>query len=188
MNIAREDIARGYEPVDKLDTNIMASRQALSKMGFPVIEINKIDAVAKTRKRFVEISRKLIKMSKKGKYTLEQVMSSPLAPISCDICGSSTGLGIANLSSPEQEEKIPPDWTLLHIGSPMQNNYKSIVIIPPGIVIDYQKGKVYIVCGTCQLILGLKATESGILIHSITEGTGYGFVDLDKVERLIKEY
>jgi hypothetical protein len=186
MNIKRQDIARGYEPVAKLDTNIMASRKALSKMGFPVMEIDKIDAVAKIRKRFVEISRKLVKMSKKGKYTLEQVMATPLAPISCDICGSSMGLGIANLTSPEQAEKIPPDWTLLHIGSPMQNNEKDIVVIPPGVVIDYQGGKVYTVCGTCQLVLGLKATEAGILIHEIRND--YGFIDLDRVEQLIQKY
>ena len=57
--------------------------------------------------------------------------------------------------------------------------------IPHGAVIDYNKGKVYVVCGTCQLKLGLKATEGGLLIHEIKDGHGY--VDFDRIEKLIKE-
>ena len=47
-------------------------------------------------------------------------------------------------------------------------------------VIDYNGGKVYIVCGTCQLVLGLQPTESGLLIQAGLDGRG--FVDLDKIE------
>ena len=188
MKITRQDIARGYEPVTKLDVNIMASRQALSKMGFPASEIGKIDVVTKARKRFVKRSRELAKLSKRGKLEFDKVISAtPETPL-CDICGNSTGLGIAKLTSIEQETKIPSGWALVHFGSPNQNDCRTYIIVPLGIVIDYQSGKVYIICGNCQLTLGLMATESGILIHSKTEGTGYGFVDLDRIEKLIQEY
>ena len=103
-------IARGYEPVAKLDTNIMASRQALSKMGFPNSEIDKIDAVAKARKHFVKRSQELAKLSKKGKGESDKDHSaSPEYPI-CDICGNPTVLSGVKLTSPEQETSIPPDW------------------------------------------------------------------------------
>ena len=56
---------------------------------------------------------------------------------------------------------------------------------PPGAVIDYRKGKTYTICGSCQSRLELRATVSGILIHGMKNGHGY--VDLDRIERLIKE-
>jgi hypothetical protein len=56
---------------------------------------------------------------------------------------------------------------------------------PLGVVIDYRKGKTYTICGSCQSRLDLKATESGILIHGIKNGHGY--VDLDRIERLIEK-
>jgi hypothetical protein len=186
MGDSKMNIARGYEPVSKLDTNVMTSRQSLYKIGFPTSEIDKMDAVAKARKQFAKVSKKLGKMSQNGQYTLEQVVSNVLPPIPCDICGGTNSLGIASPHSPEQEKNIPSDWVLLHIGSVAENNYKAIVIVPPGIVIDYQGVNIYVVCGTCQLVLGLRATESGILIHNIHEG--YGFVDLDKVESLIQQH
>ena len=177
-------IARGYEPVAKLDTNIMASRQALSKMGFPTSDIDKIDAGAKARKHFAKRSQEVAKLSRKGKLEADKgVSASPEHP-ACDICGNFTGLGVIKLSSPEQEKNIPPDWapwSLLRFGSPDHNDYRAHIVLPPGIVIDYQSRRVYVVCGTCGVILGLKATESGILIHNKTEGTGHGFVDLDRV-------
>lgn len=184
-------IARGYEPVAKLDTNVMASRQALSKMGFPASEIDKIDAVAKARKHFVKRSREVAKLSKKGKLESDKGASaSPEYPV-CDICGNPTVLSGVKLTSPEQETSIPPDWApfaLSRFGSLKQNDYRAYVLLPLGIVIDYQSRKVYVVCGNCRVILGLKATESGILIHDKTEGTGHGFVDLDRVEKLIQMY
>ena len=188
MNIERQNITRGYEPVSKIDTNIMASHQALSKMGFPTIEINKVDAVTKARKRFVTRSKELAKLPKRGKADLDtDILASPTDPI-CDICGNSTGLGIAKLTSTVREAKLPDDWALVRFGSPNDSDYMAYVVVPLGIVIDYQSGRVYVVCGNCQLILGLRATEFGILINNMTEGTGYGFVDLNKVERLIEEY
>jgi len=109
MKKPRQVIARGYEPVAKLDINIMASRQALSKMGFPASEIDKIDAVAKASKRFVKRSQEVAKLSKKGKLESDKGASaSPEYPI-CDICGNPT-VGVIKLTSPEQETKIPPDW------------------------------------------------------------------------------
>ena len=188
MNMAREDITRGYEPVAKLDVNIMASRKALSEMGFPNSEIDKIDAVAKERKQFAKRSKDLAKLSKKGKLEFDKGISGTPETLICDICGNHTGLGIAELTSVEQEAKLPASWALVRFGSLGHNDYRAYAIVPLGIVIDYQGGRVYIVCGNCQLILGLIAVESGILIHNITEGTGYGFVDLDKVEKLIQEY
>lgn len=183
------DIARGYEPVAKLDINIMASRQALSKMGFPNSEINKIDAVGKARKHFVKRSQELVKLSKKGKVDADEGLSvSPESPV-CDIC-INTHSGI-KLTSPEQEAKVPPDWepfTLFRFGLPDHNNYRAYILLSPGIVIDYQIRKVYVVCGNCRVILRLIATESGILIHNKAKGTGYGFVDLDRVEKLIRIY
>ncbi len=178
-------LARGYEPVAKLDTNVMASRQALSKMGFPTSEIDKIDAVVKERKHFEKRSRELTKLSKKGKLESDkEISASPECPV-CDICGNFTGLGIAKLTSIEQEAKIPLGWALVHYGSPNHNDYRAYMIVPPGIVIDYQGDKVYMVCGNCQLVLGLRATESGLLINEIKDGHGY--VDLDSIEKSIKE-
>jgi hypothetical protein len=185
MRETRQTIARGYEPVAKLDTNIMASPKSLAKMGFPTSEINKIDIVAMTRKHFVKISKELAKVSKKGKLEFNKVLASPKNPI-CDICGNSIGLGIVKLTSTEQETKIPSGWALVRFGSPNDSDYRAYMIAPLGIVIDYQGGKVYMVCGNCQLVLGLRATESGILIHEIRKG--YGFVDLDRVEKVIQEH
>jgi len=184
-------IARGYEPVAKLDINVMASRHALSKMGFPVSEIDKIEAVAKERKHFIKRSQELAKLSKKGKLESDKgVSASPEYPV-CDICGNFTGLGAIKLTSPDQETKIPTDWApfaLRRFGPPNHNDYRAHILLPLGIVISYYNRKVYVVCGNCLVVLGLRTTESGILIHNKTEGTGYGFVDLDRVEKLIQMY
>jgi hypothetical protein len=184
-------IPRGYEPVAKLDTNVMASRQALCKMGFPSSQIDKVDAVAKARKHFEKSSKELAKLSKKGKGEYDKGHSaSPEYPI-CDICGNPTVISGVKLTSPEQETSIPPVWApfaLSRFGSASHSDYRAYVLIPPGIVIDYQSHKVYVVCGNCRVVLGLRTTESGILIHNETKGTGYGFVDLDRVERLIQTY
>ncbi len=182
-------IARGYEPVAKLDVNVMASRQALFKMGFLTSEIDKIDAVAKARIHFVKWSKELAKLSKKGKLESEKgVSASPKEPV-CDICGNITGLGAIKLTSPEQETEIPPDWAPFAIKRILEpNDYRAYILLPLGIVISYYNLKVYVVCGTCRVVLGLRATESGILIHNKTEGTGYGFVDLDRVEKLLRIY
>jgi hypothetical protein len=184
-------LARGYVPVAKLDTNIMASRQALSKMGFSTSEINKIDAVAKARKYVVKRAQELAKLSKKGKLEADKgISASPEDPV-CDICGNFTGLGVIKLTSPEQEKNIPPDWapwSLARFGSPDHNDYRAYILLPLGIVISYYNRKVYVICGNCRVILGLQTTESGILFHNKTEGTGYGFIDLDRVEKLIQTY
>ena len=185
-------IARGYEPVSKLDTKIMASRQALAKMGFPLSEIDKIDWVSEERKHFEKRFKELVKLSNKGDPEFASANSASFKAHICDICGNIAGLGFIKITSPEQEKNIPSDWTpyaLKRFGTSSNNNdYRSYVIIASGIVIDYQSRKAYVVCGNCRVVLGLKPTESAILIHNKTEGTGYGFVDLDRVEKLIKMY
>jgi hypothetical protein len=182
-------LARGYEPVAKLDTNIMASRQALSKMGFPTSEIDKIDAVTKERKYFVKRSQQVAKLSKKGKLESDKGGLAPPKNLVCDICGNITGLGVIKLTSPEQETKIPSAWAPFAMKKILEpNDYRAYVVLPSGIVISYYNRKIYVVCGTCRVVLRLRNTESGILIHNKTEGTGYGFVDLDKVEKLIQMY
>jgi hypothetical protein len=186
MEISRHEIERGYEPVSKIDTNIMASRNALLKMGFPPLEVGKIEIIAKERKHFVKRLKALSKLSQKGKLETEKSILADFNPLECDICGNSTGLGIAKLTAIEQEAEIPSGWALVHFGSYSEDGYRAYIVVPPGIVIDYRNAKIYIVCGNCQLLLELQATESGILIHNIVEGTGYGFVDLDRIEKLIR--
>lgn len=183
-------LAKGYEPIARLDINIMASRQALSKMGFPASEIDKIDAVAKAGKQFVKRSQELAKLSKKGKPEFDKGVKTSLKATTCDICGNISGLGMIKLTSSEQEESIPSDWkpyVLQDFGSLSNNDYRTYVTLPSGIVIDYQNRKVYVVCGNCRAILGLKMTASWILVHNKTEGTGYGFVDLDRIMGLIQK-
>lgn len=182
------NIKRGYEPVKQLDTNIMASRNALIKMGFPITEVNKIDIVTKARKYFVKRSQELTKLSKKGKLGSENGISSLSELITCDICKNNTGLGIAELTSIEQEDKIPSDYSLVRLGSLKDGTYRAYMIVSLGVVIDYGKTKIYVICGNCQLMLGLRATKSGLLINKIVEETGYGFVDLDEIEKLIQNY
>ncbi len=186
MEIIRQEIERGYEPVSKLDTNVMASRNALLKMGFPPLEAEKIDIIAKERKHFVKRSKELTKLSKKGKLETEKSIFTDFNPLGCDVCGNSTSLGIAKLTATEQETKIPSGWALVHFGLYSDDDYRAYIIVSPGIVIDYGNAKIYIVCGNCQLLLELQVTESGILIHNVVEGTGYGFVDLDRIEKLAR--
>lgn len=175
-------ITRGYEPVKRLDTNVMASRKALAEMNFPKSEIDKVDAGLRARNKVLNSARKanrIVQNMLKG----EEVQSILPEPIFCDICGESTGIGIAELTSPEQCAKIPSGWILVKFGRD-----SAYAVIPPGVVIDYSRGKIYIVCGTCQLVLGLLPTESGLLIHEIKGGLGnhWGYVDLDRIERLMQ--
>lgn len=60
-----------------------------------------------------------------------------------------------------------------------------IQLSPPAVAIDYNGVKVYVMCGLCQFRAGLKEAESGLLIHEIRGK--YGYIDLDTVERLIRE-
>jgi len=177
-------IARGYVPVAKLDFNIMASRHALGKMGFPETEIDKVEIGLKARNKVLKstkLANRNIQKLFKGEKEELPILSEPIV---CDICRGSTGIGIAKLTSPEQEAKIPSGWLLAKFGR--QDEHRIYAIIPPAIVIDYNGGKVYTVCGTCQLVLGLEPTESGLLIQAGLDGRG--FVDLDKIEKLVKNY
>ena len=177
-------IARGYVPVTKLDFNIMASRDALAKMGFPEAEIDKVEIGLKARNKVLkstELANHNIQKLLRGEKEERPILPEP---ITCDICRESTGIGIAKLTSPEQEAKIPSGWLLAKFGR--QDEYRAYAIVPPTVVIDYNGGKVYMVCGTCQVVLGLEPTESGLLIQAGLEGCG--FIDLDRIEKLIKEY
>ena len=177
-------IARGYVPVTKLEFNIMASRRALAEMGFPESEISKVEDGLKARNKVlksVKLANRNIQKLIKGEKEERPILPDPII---CDICRGSIGIEIAKLSSPEQEEKIPPGWLLVKVAR--QDEYSVYIVVPPAVVIDYNGGKVYIVCGTCQLVLGLQPTESGLLIQAGLDGRG--FVDLDRIEKLIKDY
>jgi len=174
-------ILRGYEPVTKIDTNVVASRKALSSMNFPKVEIDKLEVGLKARNKVLKSTRTAnsnIQKLLKGEGREHPILPEPII---CDICGESKSIGIAKLTSPEQSVKIPSGWIIVNFDP----SSKEIVyaVVPPGVVIDYSRGKVYIVCGTCQIILGLKPTESGLLINEIRDGHGY--VDLDSIDKLI---
>jgi len=148
------NIDRGYEPVTKLDTNVMTSRSMLASLNFPDWEIDKLEIGLKARKLWLKSIKRefhpnlFSRLFKKGKGEPE--------PLFCDICSKSVYV------TPEFVPPLP-------------------LPIPHGAVIDYNRGKVYLVCGTCQLKLGLEATEAGLPIHEIKEG--YGYVDLDRLRR-----
>ena len=183
-------LARGYEPITKLGINLMASRKLLSKMGFPVSEIDKIDGIFKERKHFEKRSRELVKLSQKGDLRVASGNSTHLKIYMCDIFGNVAGSGCVKITSPEQEKNIPIDWrpyALNRLGSLATNDYRAYLNMPSGIVIDYERRKVYVVCSNCRIVLGLKPTESVILVHKV-EDKGYGMVDLDRIERLIYMY
>jgi hypothetical protein len=183
-------LARGYEPITKLGINLMASGKPLSKMGFPVSEIDKIDGIFEERKHFEKRSRELAKLSPKSDLGVASGSTTNVKTYMCDICGNVASVGCIKLTSPEQEKNIPIEWrpyALNRLGSLATNDYRAYLNMPSGIVIDYPRRKVYVVCGNCRIVLGLKPTESVILVHKI-EDKGYGMVDLDRVERLTNMY
>jgi hypothetical protein len=174
------EIAKGYEPLTKLDFNVMANKDTLAKFGFPISEIDKIDSIVKARKQFIKHSKELSKSLKEG--------NTPIESLACDVCDNKY-LSIIKLVSPEQENKIPLDWqpyTLKRIPEP--NDYRAYIIFPLGMILDYENRKIYAVCCNCRVLLGLKSAETGILYHTKVEGTNYGFVFLDRVESLKELY
>ena len=74
---------------------------------------------------------------------------------------------------------------ITHIVPEGYDGERAYLVIPPAVAIDYNGGKVYVVCGLCQFRAGLEEAESGLLIHEIRGE--YGYIDLDTVERLIRE-
>ena len=177
-------IARGYVPLRKIDFNIMANRSALVKMGFPKSEIDKVEAGLKARKQVSKSIKRIyqphlldfrntifrnLTMRIGGLFTYKEVEFEPFVFV-CDICKTLIASGYYRrppLPLPTPPVHMPP------------------VPIPPGVVIDYYGLKTYIVCGNCQIILHLGATESGLLMHEIRKG--FGYVDLDRIEGIIKE-
>lgn len=157
-----------------------ASRDVLTKMHFPQAEIDKIDIGLQARHKVLKSTKKVSRNIQKmiRGESIQPIFSESTA---CDICMESKVIGVAKLTSPEQRASIPSGQMLVSLGQD-----KDYMVVPPGVVIDYSKSTVYIVCGTCQLALGLKPTESGILIHEMREG--HGFVDLDSIDKLIQEH
>ena len=180
MNIERTDITRGYVPVRKLDANIMASHKVLAEMNFSNTEIDKLETGLKARTTVLKSRKDVVKNIQQTLIGGEHPIFPK--PVVCDVCGGTTGIGIVQLTSEERSKKIPSDWILLRFDKEKDRVY---AVISPGVAIDYSKGKVYIVCGTCQVKLGLKSTESGFLIHEIRNG--FGYVDLDKIENIMGE-
>ncbi len=188
------DIVRGYEPVTKLDTNIMASRHALVKMGFPKAEVDKREATFRARKqlpKFTKIANRNIQKVFKREKAEWSVLPEPL---SCDICKKSVYFVLKRFAP----EEYHGDWLVMQFTPEKADEprvtqltpegydgERTYTVLSPGIVIDYNGGKVYVVCGLCQFRLGLQETESGLLIHGIKDGHGY--VDLDRIEKFIKE-
>lgn len=177
MAMNRQDIVRGYIPVAKLDTNFMATPKALSNMGFDVTEVEKLDTIKQAKKQLKETSK-----LRKVNVTLEQierVISDNGISIQCDICKmNSNSIDIIALTSIEQESKLPPNWGILRL-----QGQESYALIPSGIVIDYPNAIIYRVCGRCQVLLGLRAAESGLLINEIRDN--YGFVDFDRIDQML---
>lgn len=177
MNIENLQIPRGYSPVTKLEFNIMANRHTLANAGFSKTQIEKLESTLKIRN-------KVLKSAKLAKRNLQNIFEGkkeqPIIPepIICDICSGNIGIGILQLTSPEQASE---GWLLIEFTR--QNEHKIYTIIPPSVVIDYSSRKVYLVCGACQDLLYLQPTESGLLIHQIRNKNGY--VNLDIIEAAI---
>lgn len=75
----------------------------------------------------------------------------------------------------------PSGWLLAEYRG--QDEYRIYASVPPSVVIDDNRGKVYVVYGTYQLELGLEPSESGSLVQTKLNGRGY--IDLDRLEKLI---
>ena len=201
-------IARGWVPVTKLEFNILIKGDALTKIGFPKVEVDKIEATFRARKQLPKLAEKLAeKLAKmredaiqellKGVVKEEDVGRSMLPypePLSCDICRCSVYWVFKSFAP----ESYHGDWGVMQF-SPEKADKPQITqltpkdyegervysVMPPAVAIDYNGGKVYVMCGLCQFRAGLKEAESGLLIHEIRGK--YGYIDLDTVERLIRE-
>jgi hypothetical protein len=189
------NIVRGWVPVTKLEFNILVKGNALAKMGFPKVEIDKVEATFRARKQLPKFT-KMIKHGMQESFKGEgekQPMPSP-EPLSCDICRKSVYWVLKRFAP----ESYHGDWSVMqfsperpdepqitHIVPEGYDGERVYSVIPPAAAIDYNAGKVYVMCGLCQFRAGLKEAESGLLIHEIRGK--YGYIDLDTIERLIQE-
>lgn len=72
--------AKGYTPITKLETNIMASPNMLRDLNFDALEIDKVVAVLKTRKQLLKRPGFLITLfHRKNEVDM-------LDPLICDVC------------------------------------------------------------------------------------------------------
>jgi hypothetical protein len=194
MRRTKMSIARGWVPVTKLEFNILVKGAALAKMGFPKAEVDKGEATFRARKQLpksAKVIERSIQESSRGKAG--KPIPSP-EPLSCDICKKSVYWVLKRFAP----ESYHGDWSVMQF-SPERADEPQITqivpegydgeraysIIPPAVAIDYHGGKVYVMCGLCQFRAGLKEAESGLLFHEIRGK--YGYIDLDTVERLIRE-
>jgi hypothetical protein len=188
-------IARGWVPVTKLEFNILVKGDALAKMGFPKIEADKVEATFRARKqlpKFAKMVERNIQELFKGEMK-KQPLPSP-EPLSCDICKKSVYWVLKRFAP----EGYHGDWSVMQFCPEREGESQITQLTPkeydgervysvifPAVAIDYNGGKVYVMCGLCQFRAGLKEAESGLLIHEIRGK--YGYIDLDTVERLMRE-
>lgn len=65
-------------------------------------------------------------------------------------------------------------------------------LMPPGLLLDNDEKKGYMVCGFCQFRLSkdtglsLRVADNGFIIQEIRNG--YGYIDMDKIMPKVKEY
>ena len=188
-------IVRGWVPVTKLEFNLLVKGDALAKMGFPKVEVDKVEATFRARKELPKFTKMIVhsiqESLKEGGE--KQPIPSP-EPLFCDICKKS----VYWVSKRFAPESYHGDWTVMqfsperadepqitHIVPEGYDGERTYSVIPPAVAIDYNVGKVYVMCGLCQFRAGLKEAESGLLFHEIRGK--YGYIDLDTVERLIRE-
>lgn len=188
-------IARGWVPVTKLEFNILVRGDALTKMGFPEVEVDKVEATFRAREqlpKFTKMAERNIQEFFKGEEK-KQLIPSPEA-LFCDICDKSVYWVLKRFAP----EGYHGDWSVMQfcperVDEPQitqltpteYDGERTYSVIPPAVAIDYNGVKVYVMCGLCQFRAGLKEAESGLLFHEIRGK--YGYIDLDTVERLIRE-
>ena len=188
-------IARGWVPVTKLEFNILVNGNALAKMGFPKVEVDKVEATFRARKqlpKFAKMAEHSIQELFKGEG-IKQPLPGP-EPLSCDICKKSVYWVLKRFVP----ENYHGDWSVMqfcpegedepqitHLIPKEYDGERAYSVISPAVAIDYNGGKVHVMCGLCQFRAGVKEAESGLLIHEIRGK--YGYIDLDTVERLIRE-
>ncbi len=63
-----------------------------------------------------------------------------------------------------------------------------VYLSPPGLVMDLENKKVYVICEVCQTALGLHhdSNNTGFLMSGIKDGKEY--VDIERVREKIRQY
>lgn len=103
-------VARGWVPVTKLEFNILVKGDALAKMGFPKVEVDKMQATFRARKQLP----KFTKMVERNVQALseeegrKQSIPSP-EPLSCDVCKKSVYWVLKRFAP----ESYHGDWSVM---------------------------------------------------------------------------